>query len=418
MIMRQYLFFLCTCLIFTSQSLAQWTKVEEISSPYIYSALFDGDNIFVGGDSLYISKNRGLTWQASAPTGQPIEITAISKFGDVIYLGTYSSGVYISSNNGDSWSPFNSGLGAYAEYAKKFVSSGDTIIYATDGGGVYILKPGSNIWQEYNENLPSNIAWTTNDIVVSNTNIILSSGASGFYHIRPKGSSQWIEGWIQTPNGTYTTPKALLAIGNIVFSGSRAGIYKSLDNGVTWDSVGIRAMPLEAVCFAMDKNRIYAGYTRSSGNDYFVWYTDDLGESWNILDHQFQFLLNLYIYDNKIWAGTNDGFWYKELETTSSDPIEKPITFKLGQNYPNPFNPTTNISWQSPVGSHQTLKVYDVLGNEVAALVNEYREAGNYETFFKADDLASGVYFYRIVIHSDKLQIGSYIETKKMLLLR
>jgi hypothetical protein len=88
-----------------------------------------------------------------------------------------------------------------------------------------------------------------------------------------------------------------------------------------------------------------------------------------------------------------------------------PVQFELKQNYPNPFNPTTTISWQSPVGSHQTLKVYDVLGNEVATLVNEYREAGRYEVTFDASNLASGMYLYR-------LQSGSFVETKKMILIK
>ncbi len=84
---------------------------------------------------------------------------------------------------------------------------------------------------------------------------------------------------------------------------------------------------------------------------------------------------------------------------------------KLNQNYPNPFNPTTRISWQTPAGSWQTLKVYDILGNEVATLVDEYRDAGKYEITFNASNLASGVYFYR-------LKAGNFIETKKMILLR
>ena len=416
--MKDIISLLYITILFSTQLFAQWNKVEEITSPFVYSALFDGDNIYVGGDSLYISRDRGLTWQASVPTGQTIELTAISKFGDIIYLGTYGSGVYISSNNGDSWLPFNSGLGSYAEFAKKFVSSGDTIIYATDGGGVYILIPGSNSWQQYNENLPSNIAWTTNDIVVTNTNIILSSGSSGFYHIRPKGSPEWIEKRMQTPQGIFMTPNTFLSTGDIVFSGHRFGIYKSLDEGNTFDSVGISAMDMAVVSFAMDGNRIYAGYTRSSGNDFFVWYSDDFGDSWNIFDHQFQFLLHLYIYDNKIWAGTNDGLWYKELETTSLEPIEQPNNFNLSQNYPNPFNPSTKISWQSPITGHQSLKVYDVLGNVITTLVDEERPAGKYDTSFNASGLASGIYFYRIAIHSDKLQIGTYVETKKMILLR
>ena len=83
----------------------------------------------------------------------------------------------------------------------------------------------------------------------------------------------------------------------------------------------------------------------------------------------------------------------------------------LYQNYPNPFNPSTKISWQSPVSSHQTLKIYDVLGNEVATLVNEYRNAGSYEVDFNASALSSGVYFY-------KLQAGDFVQTKKMMLVK
>ncbi|WP_290661937.1 S8 family serine peptidase [Ignavibacterium sp.] len=89
--------------------------------------------------------------------------------------------------------------------------------------------------------------------------------------------------------------------------------------------------------------------------------------------------------------------------------------FKLYDNYPNPFNPNTKISWQSPVSGWQTLKVYDVLGNEVATLVDEYREAGRYEVEFNAVEtrrgvsLPSGIYFYR-------LTAGSFTEVKKMIL--
>ena len=95
--------------------------------------------------------------------------------------------------------------------------------------------------------------------------------------------------------------------------------------------------------------------------------------------------------------------------------IKTPEKFILSQNYPNPFNPSTKISWQSPIGGWQTLKVYDILGKEVATLVNEYRDAGNYDVEFKSSvgshQLANGVYFYC-------LQAGDYVETKKMLLLK
>ncbi|MBS4035014.1 MAG: T9SS type A sorting domain-containing protein [Ignavibacterium sp.] len=85
--------------------------------------------------------------------------------------------------------------------------------------------------------------------------------------------------------------------------------------------------------------------------------------------------------------------------------------YLLHQNYPNPFNPSTVISWQSPVGSWQTLKVYDILGREVATLIDEYREAGYHEVEFNSAGLASGIYYYH-------LRAGSFIETKKMVYLK
>ena len=89
-----------------------------------------------------------------------------------------------------------------------------------------------------------------------------------------------------------------------------------------------------------------------------------------------------------------------------------PLTeFSLEQNFPNPFNPTTTINYQIIKNDFVSLKVYDILGNEVATLVNEEKPAGSYEINFNASSLSSGIYFF-------KLQAGSFIETKKMLLLK
>ncbi|HQF41346.1 MAG TPA: M14 family zinc carboxypeptidase [Ignavibacteriaceae bacterium] len=101
-----------------------------------------------------------------------------------------------------------------------------------------------------------------------------------------------------------------------------------------------------------------------------------------------------------------------EIQNTEST---QPEDFVLYQNYPNPFNPATKISWQSPVSCWQTLKVFDVLGKEVATLIDEYRNAGSYEVDFQISDnghqLTSGVYFYQ-------LKTGDFIQTRKMILLQ
>ncbi len=129
-------------------------------------------------------------------------------------------------------------------------------------------------------------------------------------------------------------------------------------------------------------------------------------------------------------VGEYDGnfTFYKNLFAQPNSVEQKQVTivdnFILNQNYPNPFgnaihsdNPSTRISWQSPVSSWQTLKVYDVLGNEVATLVDDYREAGFHEVSVSSwqlavgNSIASGIYFYQ-------LKAGNFVQTKKMLYLR
>jgi hypothetical protein len=96
---------------------------------------------------------------------------------------------------------------------------------------------------------------------------------------------------------------------------------------------------------------------------------------------------------------------------TSSNENQVPGVYKLEQNYPNPFNPVTNISYSIPKAGNVKLAVYDVLGREIASLVNEYKTAGNYMVSFNAENLASGLYMY-------KIESGNFVDTKKMMLVK
>ncbi len=99
------------------------------------------------------------------------------------------------------------------------------------------------------------------------------------------------------------------------------------------------------------------------------------------------------------------------IVTGVNENVYQPTKFKLEQNYPNPFNPSTNLSFVIGHLSLVTLKIYDILGREVATLINEKKTAGVYKISFDASNLASGIYFYQ-------LKAGSYIQTKKMVLLK
>lgn len=100
------------------------------------------------------------------------------------------------------------------------------------------------------------------------------------------------------------------------------------------------------------------------------------------------------------------------------DNTQIPDEYELNQNYPNPFNPLTTINYQLPDLSYVTLKIYDVLGTEVESLVNKEKPPGYYSVTFNGSNLSSGVYFYRLKVYPAIGGAGSFIETKKMVLLR
>jgi hypothetical protein len=109
----------------------------------------------------------------------------------------------------------------------------------------------------------------------------------------------------------------------------------------------------------------------------------------------------------------------KKYNRVSFSGSEIPVTYSLEQNYPNPFNPTTTIRYQLPKDGMVTLKVYDMLGAEVATLVNEEKVSGKYEINFDASKLASGVYIYRLNVNDPSTSSGqSFVNVKKMVLVK
>ena len=125
-------------------------------------------------------------------------------------------------------------------------------------------------------------------------------------------------------------------------------------------------------------------------------------------------------------ANSNYQYRLKQIDNDGSYSYSKivelvqsvPFSFNLSQNYPNPFNPTTNINFSIPVvdanftsTTNVTLKVYDILGKEVAEIVNDKLEAGNYTYEFDASLFSNGVYFYT-------LRTSEFVQTKKMILLK
>jgi len=148
---------------------------------------------------------------------------------------------------------------------------------------------------------------------------------------------------------------------------------------------------------------------RNRWGDYMGIFLDPVTES-NI------WMLTEYVASTNIW-----GTWVGELivdPVSVDDNNNIPKEYSLHQNYPNPFNPSTKIKYSVPQTSNILIKVFDILGNKIETLVNEEKAVGSYMVELDGNGLPSGIYFYRIQAVPTGRQVGSFVETKKMILLR
>jgi len=212
-------------------------------------------------------------------------------------------------------------------------------------------------------------------------------------------------------------------------STDKGHLYKSTDGGENWlriDSTLYTLDPMVSVSSILlddDKpGRIYIGLldhgqplttTYSNGGLYL---TENDGKSWRkVYGGEVSIIKADYSSPRNIYFATKFGLM-KLLDTLTVTSVGNfnntiPDHYYLEQNYPNPFNPVTTIKYRIPEEGTVTLKIYDLLGREVKTLVNEQKAAGRYEVEFDADDLASGVYIYR-------LQVNDYASSKKMILMK
>ncbi len=369
-------------LLHTTNGGTNWVKQLLPSHNNLTSIFFVDKNIgWCSGQTIYKTTDDGESWIYQ---NTPANVNSIYFIDANTGWAVGYGGMILKTIDGENWLIKPSGT-SYDLYTIHFVNSkigfvtGKRTIYVSGYGSFSsrkILKTtdGGESWSELNLSSSNYSYIFPADIYFANQN----TGWACNYGLplikTTDGGNTWFELNFNGGKSIYFTDSST----GWIVTGSEK-IYKSTDGGITWSEQ-------------------QSGVISGLNSLYFI--NDCTG-----------------------WVVGENGTILSTIPNQIVDTVDNeiPTEFKLLQNYPNPFNPTTTINYQIPRTSFVSLKVYDILGREVATLVNEEKPAGNYEVKFSAkggsssggdgNDLSSGIYFY-------KLQTETYTSVKKMILMK
>ncbi len=351
-------------------------------------------------NGLFTSTNSGSVW--TADTNSLKQVNVVSFFADTTALRIGSTnGIYRSTDAGQTWHTDTVGLGA-GSYATSFSKNG--LLFCGTLKGVFI-NTGA-MWEARNNGLPKNPY--IKDLFSVGGNMFAAVNDTGIFYSSNFGLN-WNYAGIGVP--AKASYNKFFAINNKVYIGTSGGVYVSTNNGTNWKKIST-GLPGGVSAFATFSGNLFAGTI-----GYGVYVLKGSDTTWSNVNTGMPSanVYTLFVTGTTLYAGTMSGVWKRSLsEMVTAAGENQPLTagnFELLQNYPNPFNPSTTINFQIPVGGHVTLKVYDILGKEIAALVNEVKQAGSYKVHFDGGKLSSGLYFYT-------LQSRNFIATKKFILLK
>jgi len=330
------------------------SRTVSTDSAYIYAGVFDG--------WVYRTFNNGTSWTRSTSIDMVSYIKALAVSGTTLFAGATGNGVFSSTNDGTDWTEVSTGL---TNNGILSLLVDGTNLFAGTQDGVFLSSNNGGSWTGVSTGLTD--TWI-NALAVSGTNLFAAD--FGVFRSTDNGAN-----WIKACPSFSLYTHALYVQGTNLFAGTNGtGVYLSTDNGTSWTAVNT-GLPdgLSALSFAARQN--------SSGATI------------------------LYI-------GTEAGIWARPLSGIMGiDEQGSCELLDLQQNYPNPFKTTTTIKYKVKEQSFVSLRIFDIMGTEVASLVNERKPKGDYTVEWNAHGNGSGIYFC-------KLQNGRNNEVKKMLLMK
>jgi len=441
-------------LLTSSYSFSQWTLAGAVSGAGTFPSIsvVDQNNVWVAGGtstpSIFRTTNAGANWIAVPTTGVPLDVFCVwAVDANTAYVGNGgaaggaggNASFYKTTDAGTTWSTVASTGGSagffngivFSKSSPNFgIAQSDPPAGAGTAYYISVTTNGGTSWAPLAPAPPG----VTGQASAQNSVAVVDNQFFGFglgnltpprSYMTSNGGTTWYVGNMSAIGGTSGFVSGLAfkddkLTGIGASSGSLPNIARTTDGGVTWTSVSVgTGVTLYCTCKWIEgTNTCYisantgaGGVVKKSTNGGLTWTTMTTSGLTGITHMEFK-RVGTTVYG---FAATANGAILKLIDVvTEVIPINSllPTQFSLDQNYPNPFNPTTTINFSIPTSSKVTLKVYDALGKEVATLVNEFKNAGNYSTGFNADaSLSSGVYFYT-------LSAGTFNSTKKLMLMK
>ncbi len=419
-----------------AETSAQWTAIDSGLTNYAVLSFAvvpngaGGTYLFSTTDGgAFLSTNNGTRWDPFGSTN--IVATVLTASDTLLFAGTFHHGVFLSIYNGTGWTNWtavdsgisNTDIWSLAVSPSPGRTDSLNLFVGTKGNGIFRSAFNGSSWTH----------WTAvNSGLTNDTVYALAVTQNGTDSSNIFAGTQGGGVFLSTNNGTYwtavnsglanTNVNALAVSGTNLFAGTHNGIFLSTNNGINWTAVnsGLTTTFINSIAVSPEETgdtNIFVG-TWGGG----VFFSTDNGAHWTDIHSASMNPWDWTVTVSPDGKGGKDllvgteggGAWRRplsDLMTNVKQPSSQPKRFTLSQNYPNPFNPTTTISYDLPKESFVSLKVFDLLGREVATLVSEEMSAGNCSKQWNAANMSSGIYFYR-------LQAGTFTETKKLVLLR